>query len=156
MTKKSMRLKAQLSQEPRTMHKSRPISSGESCEYEILHHSSLSVYVLVCVCVHVLNCFSRVWLFLMLYTVACQTPLSMGFCKQEYWSGLPCPPLEIFPTQGSNLHFLGLLHCQANSLPPAPLGKSLRFSKFRNYQKWKIWSCNLNLLNHILFEWGWH
>ena len=27
-----------------------------------------------------------------LWTVACQTPLSMGFSRQEYWSGLPCPP----------------------------------------------------------------
>ena len=25
-------------------------------------------------------------------TVACQAPLSMGFCRQEYLSGLPCPP----------------------------------------------------------------
>ena len=24
--------------------------------------------------------------------IACQAPLSMGFSKQEYWSGLPCPP----------------------------------------------------------------
>ena len=27
-----------------------------------------------------------------LWTVARQAPLSMGFSKQEYWSGLPCPP----------------------------------------------------------------
>ena len=28
------------------------------------------------------------------------------FSRQEYWSGLPCPPLQgIFPTQGSNPHF---------------------------------------------------
>ena len=27
-----------------------------------------------------------------LWTVACQAPLSMGFSRQEYWSGLPCPP----------------------------------------------------------------
>ena len=26
------------------------------------------------------------------WTVACQAPLSMGFSRQEYWSGLPCPP----------------------------------------------------------------
>ena len=32
------------------------------------------------------------------WTVACQAPLSMGFSKQEYWSGLPCPPQGIFPT----------------------------------------------------------
>ena len=25
-------------------------------------------------------------------TIICQTPLSMGFPRQEYWSGLPCPP----------------------------------------------------------------
>ena len=24
--------------------------------------------------------------------VACQTPLFMGFSKQEYWNGFPCPP----------------------------------------------------------------
>ena len=27
-----------------------------------------------------------------LWTVACQAPLSMGFSRQEYLSGLPCPP----------------------------------------------------------------
>ena len=27
------------------------------------------------------------------WTVACQTPLSMGFSRQEYWSGLPFPSL---------------------------------------------------------------
>ena len=27
-----------------------------------------------------------------LWTVACQAPLSMGFSRQEYWSGLACPP----------------------------------------------------------------
>ena len=40
----------------------------------------------------VLNCFSPVRLFVTLWTVACQVPLSMGFFRQEYWSGLPCPP----------------------------------------------------------------
>ena len=33
-----------------------------------------------------------------------------GFSRQEYWSGLPCPPCQgIFPIQESNL---GLLHCR--------------------------------------------
>jgi len=26
------------------------------------------------------------------WTAVCQAPLSMGFPRQEYWSGLPCPP----------------------------------------------------------------
>ena len=40
----------------------------------------------------VLNCFSRVWLFATLGTVAHQAPLSMRFSRQEHWSGLPYHP----------------------------------------------------------------
>ena len=40
----------------------------------------------------VLSHFSRVHPFVTLQTEACQAPLSMGFSRQEYWSGLPCPP----------------------------------------------------------------
>ena len=60
----------------------------------------------VCVCVCVLSCFSCVQLFANPWTVAHQDPLSMGFSRQEYWSGLPCPRPGDLPHQGSNLHFL--------------------------------------------------
>ena len=43
--------------------------------------------------IHVLNHFSCVRLFAMPWTVAQQAPLSMGFSRQEYWSGLPFPSL---------------------------------------------------------------
>ena len=56
------------------------------------------------------------------WTVAHQAPLSMGFPRQEYWSGLPFPPLGIFPTTGLNL---GLLHWQGGSLPLNYLGSLL-------------------------------
>ena len=36
-----------------------------------------------------ISCFSRVQLFVIPWTVAHQAPLSMGFSRQEYWSGLP-------------------------------------------------------------------
>ena len=39
-----------------------------------------------------LRCSSRVWLCATLWIVNCQAPLSMGFSRQEYWSGLPRPP----------------------------------------------------------------
>ena len=45
-----------------------------------------------------------------LWTVARQTPLSMGLSSQEYWSGLPCPPQGIFLTQESNPYLPCLLH----------------------------------------------
>ena len=34
------------------------------------------------------------------WTVALQAPLSMGFSRQEYWSGLPCPPSDDLPNPG--------------------------------------------------------
>ena len=42
-------------------------------------------------------------------TLARQASLSMGFSRQEYWSGLPFPSPGDLPTQGPNL---GLLHCR--------------------------------------------
>ena len=44
---------------------------------------------------------SPVQLFATLWTVACQAPLSMGFSRQEYWSGLPCPPPGDLPDLGT-------------------------------------------------------
>ena len=41
------------------------------------------------------------------WTVAQQAPLSMGFFRQEHWSGLPFPPPGDLPNQESNLHLLG-------------------------------------------------
>ena len=43
---------------------------------------------------------SRVQLFATPWTVAYQAPLSMGFSRQEYWSGLPLPSLEDLPHPG--------------------------------------------------------
>ena len=45
----------------------------------------------------VLKSFSHAWLFMSPWFVACQTPLSMGFSRQKYWSGLPCLPPGDFP-----------------------------------------------------------
>ena len=44
--------------------------------------------------------FSHIWLFATLWTVACQAPLSMGFSRQEYWTGLPFPSPEDPPNPG--------------------------------------------------------
>ena len=47
-----------------------------------------------------LSCFSRVRLAVILWTVAHQAPLSMGFSRQGYWSGLPFPPPGDLPHPG--------------------------------------------------------
>ena len=50
--------------------------------------------------VSMLSHFSRVRLFAMLWTVAHQAPLSIGFSRQEFWSGLPFPSPEDLPDPG--------------------------------------------------------
>ena len=43
---------------------------------------------------------SRVHLFEILWTVVHQSPLSVELSRQEYWSGLPCPPPGDLPDPG--------------------------------------------------------
>ena len=54
------------------------------------------------------------------WTGVCQAPLSMGFSKQEYWSGLPFPYPGDLPDPGIEYWSLGL---QVDSLPSEPTGK---------------------------------
>ena len=51
-------------------------------------------------CMLLLSHFSHVQLCGTLWTVALQAPLSMGFSRQEYWSGLPRPPPGDLPNPG--------------------------------------------------------
>ena len=72
-------------------------------------------------CLHmcVLSRFSHVWLFVTIWTIACQTPLSMDSLGKN--TGVGCHFLlqGIFLTQGSNSCLFCLLHWQAGSLPLA-------------------------------------
>ena len=49
---------------------------------------------------HLCIMLSHVWLFVTLWTVAPQAPLSVGFPRQEYWNGLPFPSRENRPEPG--------------------------------------------------------
>ena len=69
-----------------------------------------------------LSHFSHVQLFATLWTMAYQAPQSMGFSRQEYWGGLPCPLLGDLPDPGIKLTSLMSLHWQADSLPLVPSG----------------------------------
>ena len=70
-----------------------------------------------------LSHFSLVQLFATPWTVACQAPLSMGFSRQEYWSGLPFPTPGDLPNTGIETVSLTSLYWQVGSLPLAPPGK---------------------------------
>ena len=74
---------------------SSPVSSCSSLKTPS-YFLGLFIYKRACM----LRRFSCVWLFVTLWTVAQQTPLSMGFSRQEYWSGLPRPPPGDLPNPG--------------------------------------------------------
>ena len=52
-----------------------------------------------------------------LWTVARQAPLSMGFCRQKYWSGLSCPSPGDLPYPGVETESPVAPVSQADSLP---------------------------------------
>jgi len=78
-----------------------------------------------------LSHFSSISLFVTPWTVAHQAPLSMGFSRQEYWSGLPSFLQGIFPTQELNPCLFCLLHWQAGSLPLSHQGSPTGDMKMR-------------------------
>ena len=59
---------------------------------------------LPCCCCWLLSRFSRVQLFVTPWTIALQVSLSMGFSRQEHWSGLPFPPPGDLPHPGIKLN----------------------------------------------------
>ena len=70
-----------------------------------------------------LSSLSRVQLFVTPWTVANQAPPSMGFSRQEYWSGLPFPSPGDLPNPGIKP---GSPALQADTLPSEPPGKQTK------------------------------
>ena len=77
--------------------------------FSIANETEIDVFLEFSCFLKLSHSLSRVWLFAILWTVAHQAPPSMGFSRQEYWSGLPFSSPGVFPTQGSNP---GLPHCR--------------------------------------------
>ena len=77
--------------------------------------------------------FTRVRLFATLWTVACQAPLSVGFSRQDYWSGLSCPLPGDVPDPGIK---------PASLLSPALAGEL-----FTTHATWEAPSIILSPLN---------
>ena len=85
-----------------------------------------------------LSCFIHVRLFVIPWTVARQAPLSIGFPRQEYWSGLHFLLQEIFQTLGSNPC---LLRWQADSLPLSHVGSPILTPLKEPKRGWRgLWS----------------
>ena len=91
------------------------------------------IYILTCVlCLVIQSCLTAI-----LWTVAHQAPLSMGFPKQEHWRGLPFPTPRDLPYPGIKLAL------QAASLPMEPLGKPIYLLNHVLYVTHNINSCHV-------------
>ena len=66
---------------------------------------------------------SHVLLFAILWTVACRVPLSLGFLRHKYWSGLPFPPPGHLPNPGIEPMYLMSSPLAGRSFTPVPSGK---------------------------------
>ena len=96
------------------------------CGYIILLPFVLSYQLKLCV----LSRFSHVQIFATPWTVASQAPPSMGFSRQEYWSGLPFSSPGDLSNPGIKSWSLTL---QADSFPSEPPGKpDVKFCQAKN------------------------
>ena len=122
-----------------------------------------------------LSHFSCVWVFATLWTIAHQAPLSMGFSRQEYWSGLPCPPAGNLPDPGIEPVSLmspalaGRFFTSGTTWEThhVTLGKSIHSAEplvqqlsgltlRQNWETWintAVWALSAEELMHLL--WGW-
>ena len=76
---------------------------------------------------------NHVQLFATSWTVTLQTPLSMGFPRQENWSGLPFPFPQDLLDSGIKLSSLVSPALQADSLPLVPPGKTKQHGRALKY-----------------------
>ena len=81
-------------------HRVSDLSLSSSCNKATNTQSCCIRTPSLCPCVCVLSRFSHVRLFGTLQTIACLAPLPMGFSRQDYWNGLPCPPPGDLPDPG--------------------------------------------------------
>ena len=92
---------------------------------------------------------SHVRFFVTPWTGARQAPLSMGFSRQEHWSGLPCPPPGDLPDPGIEPATLVSLALQAVSLPLASPGKPGSRAALRKRKGQKMWETKAPLTYSI-------
>ena len=119
------------------------LANGNKCAYVCV-----CVHAHACVCVCMLSCFSGVQLCVTPWTVACQAPLSMGFSRHEYWSGLPWPPLGHLPDPGmeptsATSAFAGGIFTTSATWKPMETNSSVQLMRQRmGVGRVCIWPCH--------------
>ena len=100
----------------------------------------------------VLNHFSCVQLFVTLWVVAHQAHLSMRFSRQEYWSGLSCPPPGVLLHPGIKPMCVMSPPLTGRSLPLASPGKPKKSTKLLHFKKILFSLCYSDSLIFIILS----
>ena len=111
------------------VRESKPRFYKQNLQWEILGSCLLRSSPSRGVCM--LSHFNCVRLCVTLQTVACQAPLSKGFCWQEYWSGFPCPPPGDLSNPGIELASPVSPALQMDSLPLSHQGSLQLYIKYQ-------------------------
>ena len=116
--------------------------SGVKHRDSVIHthaYSFLNMYIYThtCVC----SVASVVSDSVILWTVACQAPLSMGFSRQEYWSRWSCPPPRDLPDPGME---------PASLMPPALAGRFFTTSATWEVPKIRIQGSKKKIRKHLM------
>ena len=88
----------------------------------------------------------RVWLLSIPWITVHQAPLSIGFPKQQYWSGLPFPSPGCLPNPGL-LHWRQILYCLSHQGNPAEYYSAMKRNEVLIHAKTRM-----NLENIMLSE----
>ena len=92
-----------------------------------------------------------------LWTVARQAPLSMGFSRQEYWSGLPCPSPGDLPKPGIEPESPNSSVCPAMAvrfLPTSTTWKAHRYTYiYKIYSLYSIYLAQVYYIYNIKLQW---
>ena len=106
----------------------------------VYHHEYIIIIIIICLITQLCLTLRSHGLY-----IACQAPLSVGFPRQEYWSGLPFHSPGDLPDQEN-----GSPSLQADSLPSEPPGKPTNILKTTEFYtlKWLRW-CILCYMNFI-------
>ena len=104
-------------------------------------------------CMHAKS-FQYVRFFATPWTVACQAPLSIGLSRQEYYSGLPCPPPGDLPDSGIKPTSPVASALQADSLPLVPPGKLLCGQQLKlNMKRTRVIYIFRKIIYHLFYFW---
>ena len=120
-----------------------------------LNSKTRLLVVVMCVCQVILVTYDPATL----WTVAHRAPMSMGFSRQEYWSGLPCPPPGDLPNPGIELASLtspalaGGFFTTPPEKPPFSLHKKQKILQTfqTHYNSWRLWVWSLGTTTGFKF-----